>query len=963
MRLASLSESVFYPALQERVRLRLGWLSRTIRGKILLAFLSITLLTCCLGVYTGFAIGRSASLVTKTFDQSLMSINYARAASADFAGMQSAVARRWLTTETDKRAKFDRTIRELRSLLSDDLTIASDRAQSSDATAAAKSVREAVDEWDAARNRLTPGADSGVHMQSLDRYADVVSQEIDLLINYTAGDAFTYRQSALDSVSRYRQLAFAASALAALLSILVTWLLARHISVPLAAASDAARNIAAGRLEEAIPDGSGDELGSLLDSMKVMRNNIKMMMEREVSLRRSAQSRLGDALESSPEGILMVDANGQVELANSQATNFFGPLQSLSLPDIMGKGFSDVPGVGARELALSGRGGEMQLPDGRYLRANISATQDGGYIALFGDISLLKEQEANLKSANHLLDAALENMSQGLCLYDADRRLKVINRRFCEIFGLKIEQLAEGITFEQVIELSVEAGNHITSSSDALIAEETEFALAKPNGTRFQELSHDRVVAITRTALADGGWVATYEDVTERRRAEAQVVFMARHDVLTRLSNRLLFGERVELAIAEIARGSRGFSIFCLDLDHFKQVNDTLGHPFGDRLLQCVATRLLSCVRSWDTVARLGGDEFAILLSEVDRPDELEVIARRIVNALSQPYEIDGQAVSVSVSIGMAVAPQDGTSYEGLLKNADVALYLAKRDGRGTWRFFEAQMEIELQLRRAMELDLREAIASEQFEVHYQPIFDLARCRVACFEALVRWRHPERGLVSPAEFIPLAEEIGLIVDIGKWVLEQACVEALNWPDHTSVAVNVSATQFKDDRFLDVVNDALAKSGLDPRRLELEVTETVLLSDTTNNLETLQKLREVGICISMDDFGTGYSSLSYLSSFPFDKIKIDQSFVRNLSVNDGQRAIIRAIVALGSSLGIRTVAEGVETYEQLESLSVIGCNQVQGYYFSKPVPSPEIQRVLDKWNGRRVTVAAVLAQQA
>ena len=877
--------------------------------------------------------------------------------------MQAALARRWLTSDLDKRSKFDRTIRELRSALRDDLAIASERAQSLDATRAARSVRNAVDAWDTARKDLT--AESGInpHLQELDQYADVVSQQIDLLINYTAGDAFTYRQIALDSVDFYRQLAFAASALAALLSVLVTWLLARHISKPLAAASDAARNIAAGRLEAPIPDGSADEIGSLLGSMKIMRNNIRAMMEREVALRRSAQSRLGDALESSPEGIIMVDAEGKVELANSQAANFFGGLQSLSLPDIKGKGIPNVRGVDVKRLELCGADGEMRLPDGRYLRGSISPTQNGGYIALFSDISLLKKQEENLQSANQLLDAALENMSQGLCLYDADRRLKVINRRFCEIFGLKLEQLVEGITFDEVVALSVEAGNHIGGTASALIAEENAFAANDPNGTRFQELSHERVVAITRTPLVDGGWVATYEDVTERRRAEAQIVFMARHDALTRLSNRLLFGERVGQAIKGIGRSSNGFAIFCLDLDHFKQVNDTLGHPFGDRLLQCVASRLLSSVRTFDTVARLGGDEFAILLADTWQPEELEHIARRIVSMLGQPYEIDGQTVSVSASIGIALAPQDGTSYEGLLKNADVALYLAKKGGRGTWRFFEAQMEIELQLRRAMELDLREAIASEQFEVYYQPIFDLARSRIACFEALVRWRHPERGVVSPAEFIPLAEEIGLIVELGQWVLERACEEALSWPEHTSVAVNVSATQFKDARFVEVVNEALAKSGLDPRRLELEVTETVLLSDTTNNLETLQKLRDAGICISMDDFGTGYSSLSYLSSFPFDKIKIDQSFVRTLHANDGQRAIVRAIVALGSSLGIRTVAEGVETYEQLESLAVIGCNQVQGYYFSRPVPAPEIGKLLTKWNGKRFAVLEPVAHQA
>jgi predicted signal transduction protein with EAL and GGDEF domain len=349
----------------------------------------------------------------------------------------------------------------------------------------------------------------------------------------------------------------------------------------------------------------------------------------------------------------------------------------------------------------------------------------------------------------------------------------------------------------------------------------------------------------------------------------------------------------------------------------------------------------------------LGGDEFAILLPDIEGTDDVEVIARRVVNILGDPYMIEGQRVIISASIGVAIAPEHGTSYETLLKNADMALYLAKREGRSTWRFFEAEMEVKLQARRAMELDLREALAGGQFEVFYQPIFDLSQSRIAAFEALVRWRHPERGLISPAEFIPLAEEMGLIAELGEWVLRQACSEAATWPAHTRVAVNVSAIQFKDDGLLDIVCEALAVSGLDAKRLELEVTETILLSDSENNLQTLTALRQLGICISMDDFGTGYSSLSYLGSFPFDKIKIDRSFVQSLVKNDGHRAIIRAMVALGSTLGIRAIAEGVETHEQLEWLWSVGCKEVQGFYFSPPVPSSELQKLIATWNGKRV----------
>jgi diguanylate cyclase (GGDEF)-like protein len=378
--------------------------------------------------------------------------------------------------------------------------------------------------------------------------------------------------------------------------------------------------------------------------------------------------------------------------------------------------------------------------------------------------------------------------------------------------------------------------------------------------THFQDLSNGRAIAVAHRRTADGGWVATYEDVTERRHAEAQIVFLARHDTLTRLPNRVLLNERIEQAVAQLGRG-HGLAVLCIDLDNFKQVNDTLGHPIGDALLVTVSERLNACVREVDTVARLGGDEFAIVQCGIGAPEDAALLARRIVETLSAPYELDGHHVMIGASLGISVAPGDGVTCERLLKNADVALYRAKSDGRGTWRFFEPEMDARLQARRKLELDLRDALAKGQFDLYYQPIYDLQLNRVSGFEALLRWRHPTRGFVSPAEFIPVAEEIGLIVPIGDWVLERACAQASQWPSHVKVAVNVSPAQFKGPGLVQSVSHALAESGLSPQRLELEITESVLLNNSVATLAILHALRDRGIRISMDDFGTGYSSLS------------------------------------------------------------------------------------------------------
>ena len=544
-------------------------------------------------------------------------------------------------------------------------------------------------------------------------------------------------------------------------------------------------------------------------------------------------------------------------------------------------------------------------------------------------------------------------MSQGLALFDAGHRLQVSNRRLAEICRLPAECLQPGVTMRQLVDLSVATGNHGKRAASDVQADYLAIVTQARKATLVQTFSDGRVVAVSHEPMEGGGWVATYDDITERRQTEAKIAYLAHHDALTGLPNRVLLRERLDQAIAQLGRGS-AFALLCLDLDSFKSVNDTLGHPVGDKLLQAVADRLGSCVRETDTVARLGGDEFAIVQVGITGPEYAGELAGRVVAALSQSYDVDGQQVVVGASVGIAVAPGDGSGWDTLLKNADMALYRAKSDGKGVHRWFEQGMDARLQQRRRLELELRQALPNGELELFYQPLVSLASNRFSSFEALLRWRHPERGLVSPGEFIPFAEETGLIVPIGDWVLRQACTDAAAWPRGIKVAVNVSAIQFRNPRLVEAVSDALAASGLLAQRLELEVTESVLLSDSEATLATLYQLRQLGARIALDDFGTGYSSLSYLRSFPFDKLKIDQSFVRDLGETTEAAAIVRAVTQLGTALGMTITAEGIETQEQLACLRDEACTEGQGYLFSRPVPSDDVFALLERLDARHGT---------
>jgi diguanylate cyclase (GGDEF)-like protein len=566
----------------------------------------------------------------------------------------------------------------------------------------------------------------------------------------------------------------------------------------------------------------------------------------------------------------------------------------------------------------------------------------------------LEASEARRATTARELETTLASMDQGLVMVDAIGTIAVCNRRAIELLDLPAALMGSRPFFEDVAPLRL-----LTEGPERPGARPAESAgtADAPNPSRAyeRELPNGRMVEVHRGPVSGcGGWMMTFEDITARRHAEQQVVFMARHDALTGLHNRNFFRERIETAVAHASRATAA-AVLYLDLDHFKHVNDTLGHPVGDGLLRAVAERLSACVRQLDTVARFGGDEFAVVQVGPERVEDVVTLAQRIIDVLGKPYEIDGHHVIIGASVGIAMANTDGSDADTLLKNADIALYRAKAEGRGVYRFFAAEMDARLQERRILELELHRALIDDEFELFYQPLVDLATDRISSFEALLRWNHPTRGLVDPVEFIWLAEETGLIVTLGAWVLRQACQEAMTWPDDVRLAVNLSPVQFKRHDLVYDVTEALGGSGLPARRLDLEITESVLLTNNAEHVGILQELRALGVHISMDDFGTGYSSLSYLRSFPFDKIKIDQSFIRDLPHDKDAVAIVRAITAMGISLGMATVAEGVERPDQVAQLRDEGCAEVQGYLFSVPRPTSDIPGLLKRFHGEPLGV--------
>jgi diguanylate cyclase (GGDEF)-like protein len=548
----------------------------------------------------------------------------------------------------------------------------------------------------------------------------------------------------------------------------------------------------------------------------------------------------------------------------------------------------------------------------------------------------LRDREARLAEQNLLIDAAFNNMSQGLVMFNAEGRLMIHNYRYLELYGLSPDRIKPGTHLKELLEYRVEA-NIFHGEPTKFAAEITTAMASGQTHSRLFDLPDGRAMFITSRPMAGGGWVVTHEDVTERRRAEKQIAYMAHHDALTGLPNRALLRDRLAEALDNLAQGGR-LAVFYLDLDNFKGVNDTLGHPIGDELLKCVAERLTHNVNPDTTVARIGGDEFAIIMPRLSQLGDAKALAHRIRDAIGAPYDLLGHAVLTNSSIGVAIAPDNGTTPDMLLKHADMALYNAKATGRGTFCFFEPKMGSDLEARRALENDLRHAFNDGQFVLHYQPIVNLDDGRILCYEALICWIHPERGLLQAAEFISLAEEIGLTVQLGEWALRQACSDAFTWPDDIKVAINLSSLQVSSPNLPSAVIGALAFSRLPANRLELEIAEAVIVQNTQATLATLHQLRAIGVNISLDGFGAGFSSLGYLSRFPFNRLKIDQSFIDDLP-KDVVPAIMHAVSVMAKSLGMETVAGGIESEARLEQMRKLGCSEVQGDYLGPPQAMP------------------------
>ncbi len=557
-------------------------------------------------------------------------------------------------------------------------------------------------------------------------------------------------------------------------------------------------------------------------------------------------------------------------------------------------------------------------------------------------IAALDTREAELSEQNRLFNAALTNMPQGLCMFDQDQKLLVCNNRYVEMYGLSKGLTRRGTPFAEIVESRIRAGLLDGQDAESYMEERLASVREKVRHTKVQEFGDGRMIAVTHEPLDGGGWVATHEDVTYLRSIEARLSYLARHDALTDLPNRVQLRERLDELIKGDALIRANIVVLVLEIDRFKELNDTFGPSIGDSLLQNVAQRLRRRLDSADTIARVGGDEFVVLQVAEDPAAAAELLAKRIHSVLAPSFDIDDHPIAISASIGVAVAPVDGVIPDDLLKNAILALEKAKREGGGNSRFFQRGMDEQVRARNKLEQDMRVGLREQQFELYYQPQLDLDTNEVVACEALLRWNHPEHGMISPGDFVALAEETGFIVQLGDWALRRACEEAATWPKHIRVAVNLSVAQFRSGRVRQSVIQALGSAGLSPNRLELEITESVLMDDVDDVAAVLHNLQEMGVGIALDDFGTGFSSLGYLTRMRFDKIKIDKHFIHELQGEASSAlAVLRSVVALSKSLGLATLAEGIETADQLERVRAEGCSEAQGYLIGKPMPARSI----------------------
>jgi diguanylate cyclase (GGDEF)-like protein/PAS domain S-box-containing protein len=720
-----------------------------------------------------------------------------------------------------------------------------------------------------------------------------------------------------------------------------------------------------GRPTKPSPKLAGKSRRAAADIGEIVRNRAEA--EAAIAEARKSDERLREAIDLLPQGIVFLDSEGRYILWNkkyaeiySRSADLFKPGARLQDTIRVGVERGDYPEAIGREdewiaerlarLHQPGERHEQTLADGRCILIEERLTDDGGIIGLRVDISELKQREASFRL---LFDSNPVPMI--VCALD-DERILGVNDAAIEHYGYSRAEF-ENLTIRSLQAFEIEPPWHGDHSNDELTARTWKHV--KADGTLIDLAIYSRHLVYAEQPAV----LLALMDITERKRAEARLSFMAQHDGLTGLPNRKLLRQQMDDLLLHTRRSAEKVAVLVLGLDNFKAVNDTLGHGIGDKLLRDVAKRLRSTLREEDVLARLNSDEFAIIQSGLTRPEDAVLLSKRLLEAIGQPYLLDDHSVVIGASIGIAMAPSDGDESEKLLKNADMALSRAKNDSRGTFSFFEPGMDARAQSRRRIEIELRDAIQNDVLRPYYQPLVDLSTGRITGFEALVRWPHPERGMISPAEFIPVAEDTGLINAVGGLMLRRACMDAALWPDDVRVAVNLSPLQFRTGNLLSIVMDVLKQSGLPAKRLELEITETLLLEKSDEVLATLHALRALGVRISMDDFGTGYSSLSYLRSFPFDKIKIDQSFVRGLGGNRDAQAIVRSIISLGIGLGVTITAEGVETEDEFSCLRAEGCHEGQGFLFSRARPNAEIVELLKAQSGAEIAAPGDPAQTA
>ncbi|KJC61313.1 diguanylate cyclase [Bradyrhizobium sp. LTSPM299] len=665
-------------------------------------------------------------------------------------------------------------------------------------------------------------------------------------------------------------------------------------------------------------------------------------------------TRFDVAISNMSQGLCLFDADKKLVISNRQYQEMYDLPDDLVVPgtplDRILQFYKD-RGEASNltvdqhvQLMPTQRKQDHELADDRKIFIQRKPLPDGGWVATHEDITelkrseqLLAEKAAELGAINLRFDAALNNMSQGLCMFDADQKIVVANARYGEIYRLDRDQIRPGTSLAQILEYRREKGTNFAD-----VAPETYLTRNIKEAGEVRELVDGRVVAIARHIMADGGWLTTHEDITERARNEKKVAFLAQHDLLTGLANRAVFSEKLDEAARRLQRHGTTFTVLMLDLDKFKNVNDTLGHPAGDRLLVEVAQRLKSSLRDTDVVARLGGDEFAIIQdNEKDQVAGAVGLARRIIGLIEQPFDLGGNKVNVGTSVGIAFAPEHGDTADVLLQKADIALYAVKSGGRNGFQIFRPELTEAADMQKSLESDLRDALSRNEFELHYQPMVDATTQTTCGAEAFVRWRHPSKGILLPDQFLPLAEAAGLMLPLGEWILRQACLDAAGWPSSIRLAVNISAAQFDGGDLLDSVLGVLVAAGLSPDRLELEIADDAVVQGNQAHLRTMRQLKNLGVSIVLDNCGAGYSAVSSLAGFPFDKIKIDKPIAQGLANRRDCAAMVSSVLALADGLNVATAAKGVETEGQFEALRAAGVDFVQGYLFGRPVPVAEL----------------------